>query len=508
MKQSSRTADLSLARPQPVMKRRAFCAAGLSAAAAAFLPFRRASAADLPALTGGGREIVLSSGDVEEFGAGLRGQLLVAGQNGYDEARRIWNGSIDRKPALIARCAGAADVSRAVNFAKAHDLLVAVRGGGHSFSGQSVCDGGLMIDLSRMRGVRVDPDARLARAEPGVLLGELDHETQAFGLATPAGTVSHTGIAGLTLGGGFGRIARKHGLTCDNLVAADVVTADGQLVHASADENPDLLWGLRGGGGNFGIVTSFEYRLHSVGPTMYGGPILYPLTAAAEVLRFFADFALEATDEMYVDAALITGPDGERVLALDTCFSGPLADAERQFAPLRRVSRPLQDLARPTEYVRLQSAADETFRHGIKMYERSGFVRRIEPQLIDDILERLAAGNLPAAQVIFAHQGGAIARVRPEATAFWHRDAQHSLLIQGHWTDEAEREEIIGWARATWDAVESHTNGFYVNTIAEDDPQRRVRGTYGDNYARLVALKNRYDPTNLFRRNANIEPTA
>src|SRR5690606_9397699 len=288
--------------------------------------------------------------------------------------------------------------------------------------------------------------------------------------ATPAGTVSHTGIAGLTLGGGFGRIARKHGLSCDNLVAADVVTADGRLVHASEDENPELLWGLKGGGGNFGIVTSFEYRLHAVDPTMHGGLILYPFAAAGEVLRFFADFALEAPDEMYADAALITAPNGERVLALDTCYCGPLADAERQFEPLRRAARPLQDLAGPTPYVRLQTALDETYRHGIKAYERSGFLRRIEPALADEVIERLAASNLPTAQVIFVHHGGAIARVRPDATAFWHRDAQHSMLIQGHWTDPAQSDEIMGWARTTWAALESHTNGFYVNTIAEDGP--------------------------------------
>jgi FAD/FMN-containing dehydrogenase len=489
------------------MKRRSFCAAALTVAAVSVVPFRRAFSADVPALTGKGAEILLTASDIEDFRASLRGSLLLAGQDGYDEARRIWNGSFDRKPALIARCAGAADVISAASFAKAHDLLVAVRGGGHSLSGQSVCDGGLMIDLSRMRGIRVDPDARRARAEPGVLLGELDRETQAFGLATPAGTISHTGVAGLTLGGGFGRIARKHGLTCDNLVGADVVTADGRLVHASADENPDLLWGLRGGGGNFGIVTSFEYQLHDVDPMMYGGLILYPLSAARDVLNFFADFALEAPDELNADAALISLPDGNRVLAFDICYNGPLANADRALAPLRNVSPPLQDLTKPTPYVQLQSALDEMYHVGIKAYERSGFLRRIEPALVDEILDRLASGNLPATQVIFVQHGGAIARVRPDATAFWRRDPAHSLLVQGHWTDDAQSDAIMGWCRGTWDAVESHTNGFYVNTIAEDDPQRRVRGTYGDNYAKLVALKNKYDPTNLFRRNANIEPT-
>ncbi len=490
------------------MKRRTFCVSTLSMTAVALMPMRRLFAAnpDVPAVSGTGKQIVLAGRDVDDFRASLRGRLLTAGEEGYDQARRIWNGSFDRKPALIARCAGAADVIQAVNFARAHDLLVAVRGGGHSLSGQSVCDGGLMIDLSPMRGVRVDPIARRARAEPGVLLGELDRETQAFGLATPAGTVSHTGIAGLTLGGGYGRIARKHGLSCDNLVAADVVTADGRLVHASDKENADLLWGLRGGGGNFGIVTSFEYRLHAVDPMMYGGAILYPADAARDVLRFFAGYAPEAPDEMYTDAALVTGPDGSRLLALDTCYCGPLATAEKVFAPLRQIRRPLQDTAGPTPYVKLQASGDANTPHGLKIYEKSGFIRRIEPTLIDELMDRLASSKLRTVQAIFVQQGGAIARVKPNATASWHRDPQHSLLLQAIWEDPAQAGSAMEWGRSTWRAVESHTDGFYVNTVSEDDPQARVRSTYGDNYPRLVALKKKYDPSNLFRRNANIDP--
>ena len=397
---------------------------------------------------------------------------------------------------------------RAVSFARDNDVLIAVRGGGHSFSGQSVCDGGLMIDLSRMRGVRVDPGALRARAEPGVLLGELDRETQAFGLATPAGTVSHTGIAGLTLGGGFGRLARKYGLSCDNLVAADVVTADGKLVHVSADENPDLLFGLRGGGGNFGIVTSFEYGLHAVDPMMYGGMVIYPFDAARDVLRMFAELALEASDDFYGDAYLVTGADGARILAIDTCYSGPLRDAETALAPLREVRKPIVDLAKPTPYVALQASLDEEARAGRGRYERAGFLRRIEPALVDQVLERLGEAKHAGTSALFVHHGGAISRVRPGATAFWNRDAQHSLIIQGAWDDPAESESVLAWARSTWAAVESQTNGFYVNNVAEDDPQRRVRGTYGDNYATLVALKKKYDPSNVFRRNANINPAA
>jgi FAD/FMN-containing dehydrogenase len=490
------------------MKRRTFTAAMLSVTAAALLPARRAFAAsaDVPALHASGKQFVLSATDIEDLRASLRGELLTAGQAGYDEARRIWNGAFDRRPAFIVRCKGAADVIQCVNFARSHDLLVAVRGGGHSLSGQSVCDGGLMIDLSRMRGVRVDPDTRRALAEPGVLLGELDRETQAFGLATPAGTVSHTGIAGLTLGGGFGRIARRFGLTCDNLVSAEVVTADGRLVRASLAENADLLWGLRGGGGNFGIVTLFEYQLHPVDPRMYGGSIIFAFEAARDVLHRFSDIAQAASDDFYADAALVSGRDGKRILAIDTCYSGPLANAERVFKPLRSVRKPLQDLAGPSLYVSLQTSGDETNRAGRGNYERSGFLRRIEPLLVDEILERLRSSGLPGAQAIFVHHGGAISRTKPVATAFWHRDAQHSLLVQGAWDDPAGGAPIMEWARKTWAAVESQTNGFYVNTVAADDPKRRIRAAYGENYAKLVALKKKYDPSNLFRRNANIEP--
>lgn len=491
------------------MKRRAFCASALALATSTLTPYQRVLAADsdLPALGGTGKEILLKPSDISDFRASLRGPLLTAADEGYDQARRIWNGAFDRKPALIARCAGAADVIQSVKFARAHGLLVAVRGGGHSLSGQSVCDGGLMIDLSRMRGVRVDTAAKRLRAEPGVLLGELDREAQAFGLATPAGTVSHTGIAGLTLGGGFGRIARKFGLTCDNLHSADVVTADGRLVHASATQNPDLLFGLRGGGGNFGIVTSFEYGLHTVNPQMYGGPIIHSFENARPVLLAFAEAAAQAPDDLNLDAAIAWGPDGRRIVAIDTCYCGPPGSAEKLLAPLRNVRKPVVDLAGPAPYVRLQASQDETFHHGIKAYERSGFIRSIDAALVDDLVGLLDSTDLKTVQFVFAHHGGAISRVKPDASAFWHRDARHSLLVQGHWNSDAESAAVMGWARSAFQKLEGYTNGFYVNTVAEDDPQRRVRLTYGGNYDRLVALKNKYDSTNLFRRNANIAPT-
>lgn len=496
------------------MRRRTFCGASIATLASAALPLGKllaattaATAADTPALTGAGRQIVLRASDIDDLRAGLRGTLLLSGQSGYEQARHIWNGAFDRRPALIARCAGAADVMRAVDFARTHELLTAVRGGGHSLSGQSVCDGGLMIDLSAMRSVRIDPLVRTARVEPGVLLGELDREAQAFGLVTPAGTVSHTGVAGLALGGGYGRLARKYGLTCDNLQAADVVTADGKLLHASEHENADLLWGLRGGGGNFGVVTSFEFRLHPCAAVLLGGPIVFPAAQAREVLRFYADFSHEPPDDVYADAILSSLPDGQRVLVIDTCYAGSIEAGERAFVPLRRLGKPLRDAIAPMPYVTLQRQNDETFAAGRRNYLKAGFLPRIEPELIDTLLGRFESANSPALVGIFAHIGGAAGRVAPTATAFWHRDARSTAVIAAVWSDAAQDEELINLARATFrEAIEPHSRGFYVNLMAADDPQRRVDANYGGNLARLAALKAKHDPGNLFRLNANVAP--
>jgi FAD/FMN-containing dehydrogenase len=470
-----------------------------------------AANASVPALSSSGKQLSLAGTDVDDFGVSLRGQLLMAGQEGYDQARRVWNGSFDRKPALIARCTGAADVAQSVKFALAHDLMLAVRGGGHSFSGQSVCDGGLMIDLSGMRGIRVDSVERSARVEPGVLLGQLDRETQFFGLATPAGTISHTGAAGLTLGGGFGRLGRRFGLACDNLRAADVITANGQYVRTSERENSELLWGLRGGGGNFGVVTSFEYQLHAVQSTMYGGALIFPFDQARDVLRFFAGFAAEAPDELYMDAVLTAVPQIGRIVLFDVCYSGPLNKAETVLEPLREFRKPIVDALGPASYVKLQSANDGQWASGRGYYERSGFVQRIEPALVDAVVDRMASSSLAGVAIVFAHQGGAISRVRPGATAFWNRQAGHTVISHADWDDPKDRattDSHLQWARETWQILQPHTQGFYVNTLAVDDPQQRVRDTYGDNYRRLVRLKDKYDPTNLFRRNANIPPSS
>lgn len=495
------------------MKRRAFVASAVSVGFTSLLTGRwsLASTTDIPAIGRTGKQLVLAGRDVEDFRASLRGQLLTATDDGYEQARRIWNGTFDRRPALIARCVGAADVVAAVNFARAHDVLVAVRAGGHSMSGQSVCDGGLMIDLSPMRAVRVDPVARTARVAGGALLADLDRESQAFALATPAGRVSHTGVAGLTLGGGFGRLTPRHGLSCDNLVAADIITANGEFVRASADEHPELLWGLKGGGGNFGIVTSFEFQLHPVSPMMYGGPIVYPLAKARDVLRFLAEFLDQRPDELFVDTMIGTLPQPGKVVAFSATYSGPLDKAEEVFKPLRQFG-PVMDGARPARYVDLQSATDRADAHGIGFYERSGFLTRVEQDLIDASIDCIEAASLPNVRILLSGDcGGAFSRVPRDATAFWNRDAISALIVQTMWEnprDPAVFEAHRGWARETFERLAPYTKGFYVNTMAADDPQERVRATYGDNYARLLALKRKYDPANMFRRNANIDPGA
>jgi FAD/FMN-containing dehydrogenase len=489
------------------MKRREFCASASAVLTTASVPFQVASAgSDVPAAGVAGKQVVLKPTDIENLRGTLRGQLLTPGQDGYDSARRIWNGAFDKKPALIARCATAADVSQAVKFARAHDLVVAVRGGGHSLSGQSVCNGGLMIDLSPMKSVRVDAKAKRAYAEPGVLLGQFDRATQEHSLATTAGTVSHTGVAGLTLGGGFGRIGRRFGLTCDNVVSADVVTADGQLIKASARDNPDLFWGLRGGGGNFGVVTSFEYQLHDVPPPMVGGLLVFPFANARELIGAFSDFIDGASDEMYCDCAIVTAPDGQRLIVLNPCHSGTTAQAEKELAQLRKIGKPIQDAIGASTYVQLQSALDDNYPHGRGYYIKSGFVHTLSSKVIDAIVSHLEAAPMATGVVNIPHQGGAINRVKPDATAFWHRDANHSVMMIGFWDDPANAAANMQWVKTGWKGVEPLTNGFYVNEVAHDDPANRVEATYVGNYPRLVALKKRYDPTNLFRMNANVSP--
>ena len=493
------------------MKRRTFCAAGLAGVVAAALPHRRASAssADIPAVGLDAKPLVLKGADLDLLRAALRGELITADSPAYESARRLWNPSFERKPALIVRCVGAADVRAAVNFAAARGLLTAVRGGGHSLSGQSGCDGGIVIDVAPMRAVEVDPVAKLARVEAGALLGQLDREALAFGLATPVGTVADTGVAGLTLGGGVGRIARKFGLTCDNLVAAELVTADGNWVRVAESENPDLLWALRGGGGNFGVLTSFTFRLHPVTPMMYGGDLTFPFAGARQRLRGYAEAVADAPDELYVDMAMARGATAADPgwLSFNVCYCGPAAEAERAVSALRKLGKPLSDELGPTPYAKLQGSADLRGISPLGSYGRGGMLYGITPALIDTMVE--AVEGAPSERVILwlQHQGGAVSRVAPQATAYFNRGATHNLGIFTAWKmPQAADEHEVDWVRRSWAKIEPQTRGQYVNLAATDDREARVHAAYGDNYVRLAALKRQYDPANLFRQNANVKP--
>src|SRR6202045_30431 len=462
---------------------------------------------DLRIVTTTGTDAILEEATVQNFAGSLRGPLLRPGEAGYDEARKVWNGMIDRSPALIARCAGTADVMAAGRFAHTPGLLVSVRGGGHNITGNAVCEGGLMIDLSPMKSVRVDAAKRIARAEAGLTWGEYNRETQAFGLASTGGVVSTTGIAGLTLGGGLGWAMGKHGLSCDNLLSADIVTADGQFLTASGEQNPDLFWGLRGGGGNFGIVTSFEYRLHPVGPVL-AGMVLHPMAKAREVLRFYRDYARSCPDEALASSALMTSPEGAPVVAIIVAYIGDLAAGEAAVAPVRKFGSPLLDTIAPTSYVQLNTFFDAAVPYGgVQRYWKSSFLKQLGDDLIEILIERSAKFLSPMSMVLFFHLHGAAARVDRNATAFGLRDDQWDYDVISQWTDPAESARHIQWTRDFWTAVEPFATGEgYVNHLDAEEATR-IRAAYGPGYERLVALKNKYDPTNLFRLNQNIKPT-
>jgi FAD/FMN-containing dehydrogenase len=464
---------------------------------------------DLRVATTTGADAVLEEAAVEEFKAGLRGELLRLGDDGYEEARTVWNAMIDKRPALIARCAGAADVIHSINFARINEFLVAVRGGGHDVAGTAVCDGGLVIDLSRMKGIRVDPTRRTARAEPGLTWGEFDQETQAFGLATTGGFVPTTGIAGLTLGGGLGYLMRRFGLACDNLLSVDIVTAEGQLLTASETQNEDLFWGVRGGGGNFGIVTSFEYELHPVGPMVLGGLILHPLDRAKEVAQLYREFTSTSPDELTSHLAWVTSPDGQPVVAFMICYSGPIDEGEEVIRPLREFGPPAADMAGPTPYTAVQALAGDLYPHGRWNYWKSNFLQELSDEAMDTIIEQFSAVPSPFSAVGLEHLGGGVSRVGEDETAFGDRSAHYSLIITSEWVDPAETEKNVEWARDFWEAMQPFTrDAVYVNYMDIRDEANRIKAAYGaEKYERLVALKNKYDPTNLFRLNKNIQPT-
>ena len=470
---------------------------------------------DLGVITSRGGETVLREAALKEFKASLRGALIVPEDDGYDDARTVWNGMIDKRPGLIVGCAGVADVISAVRFAREHELLVSVRGGGHNVAGSALCDGGMVIDLSRMRGVHVDPVQRTARAEPGVTLADLDHETQAFGFAVPAGIVSTTGIAGLTLGGGFGWLTRKHGLTCDNLLSADVVTADGQMVTASQEENADLFWGIRGGGGNFGIVTSFEYRMQAVGPTVLAGLVVHPMAKAPELLRFFRDFVADAPDELTAIPVLRLAPPapflpehvhGKPIAAVFVCYSGPVEEGERVLRPLREFGPPLAEVIAPKPFTAHQAMLDPMQPPGRSYYWKSDDLPGLSDGAIDTVAANSEAITSPHTIVALFQLGGATSRVAEDATAYSHRSAEYALNCNASWVD-GEPERHILWARDFSSAMQPFSSGVYVNFLG-DEGEERARAAYGgEKYDRLVALKNRYDHTNFFRVNQNIKPT-
>ena len=457
----------------------------------------------------------LEEATIDALRSGLRGPLLRQDDEGYDDARAIWNGMIDKRPGLIAQCTGVADVMTAVRFAREHDVRVAVKGGGHNVAGTALCDGGLVIDFSEMKGVHVDPAGRTARVEPGARLGDVDHETQAFGLAVSAGIVTTTGVAGLTLGGGFGWLSPKLGLTCDNLISADIVTADGELVVASEEENADLFWGIRGGGGNFGVVTSFDYTLHPVGPIVLAGAVVHPMADAEQLLRYHRDFVAEAPRELCTIFALRRAPPvpflppelhGKPIAVFFVCYQGPIDEGERVLKDLRRFGDPLADVVMPKPFNAHQSMLDAVQPPGRNYYWKSEDLPELTDGTIDVIVEHCNAITSPHTIVPIFQLGGAVADVDENATAYSHRRAAYALNCNASWED-GEPMAHVQWARDFSEALQPHSMGVYVNFMG-DEGEDRTRAAYGpEKYTKLVELKDKYDPTNFFRVNQNIKPS-
>jgi FAD/FMN-containing dehydrogenase len=460
---------------------------------------------------------VLDDTAVERFRGRFAGQVITPRDDGYEQARRVWNASIDRRPALIARCAGVADVVAAVRFARAHDLLVAVRGGGHNVAGNGTCDGGMVIDLSPMKGVRVDPARRRVWAQAGLVWRELDRETQQFGLAVTGGLVSSTGIAGFTLGGGIGWLQRKHGLAIDNLVAADLVTADGEVLHAAADDHPDLLWGLRGGGGNFGVVTAFEFDLHPVGPEVVAGLVFHPGEDLPQVAGCFRDFMGQAPDEVTLTLVHRLAPPapflppevhGRPVVAIAGMHAGPPERAERDLAELKGFGRPIVDLIERRPYTQFQTMLDASWLPGFQNYWKAEYLAGLPDPAMPVLADGLARVTSPLSDFKIGALGGAVARVGEDDSAYRHRRAPFVLNINARWERPDDADPHVAWARGLWAALHPWSaGGVYVNFMGEEG-QDRVRAAYGERtYRRLVALKDRYDPDNFFRMNQNIRPT-
>jgi FAD/FMN-containing dehydrogenase len=463
--------------------------------------------ADMKATGLDGTAIRLPAADIETFAENLAGELLASGHPDYDAARRIWNAMVDKKPALIARCRDAADVEASVNFAREHNLLLSVRGGGHNVAGNALCDGGLTIDLSFMTAVEVDPENKLAIVEGGATWRDYDAATQAHGLASTGGLISTTGVGGLTLGGGIGWLKSVCGLACDNLVAVDLVTADGNLRHVTATSEPDLFWALRGGGGNFGVATAFTFALHEVGPSITGGLIIHPFEAAREMLAFYREFVDNGVpDTLSTTAALLHSPDGNPVVAMGGAHFGSAAEAD--FEAMRAFGSPLADGIGPMDYTALQQMLDGGFPYGSQNYWKGGTLPALVPEAVDVLIEHYAKVPSSGTAVVLEQFGGAMSRVPEDASAFAHRDMLFGLLILGIWPDAADNDANIAWVRGLHDALAPYSGGgVYVNYLDREEGEARIRAAYGEaKYARLAQLKTRYDPANLFRLNQNIPP--
>lgn len=446
-----------------------------------------------------------------QFAEKFTGTLLRPGNEGYEEARKVHNGMINKHPAVIARCFGVADVITAVNFARDNNLEISVRSGGHNVAGRAVCDDGMMIDLAGQKGIYVDAHNRTARAQAGLTWGEFNRETQVYGLATTGGVVSTTGIAGLTLGGGIGYLMGKYGLTIDNLLSADVVTAGGQILHASPNEHEELFWGLRGGGGNFGIVTSFEYQLHPIGTDVIGGLIAFPFNSARDSLRFFRDFTYSLPDELTVIAGLVFAPDGSgaRLVAMIPCYCGQPEAGRKAVNPLKQFGAPVVDTIGSISYENLNSMLDAANPRGALNYWKSNFLRELSNEAIDTLIEQFSRCPSQMSGLFLERFHGAATRVEPTATAFAHRSPGYNLAIVSQWTNQEDSDANIKWAREVYDAMEPYyTSGVYVNYLDDDDTSSHIQSAYGQNFERLQAVKDLYDPENIFHLNQNVAPSS
>lgn len=491
------------------MDRRKFCKTTLAASVAASLPVLTACGEKAPVATTAntsikavsleGTEIELEKAAIKELGDAMTGPVMLSGHPDYDGARTIWNGMHDKRPALVARCLSSEDVSHAVTFARERNLLTAVRGGGHSWPGKSICDDGLMIDLSQLTDVSVDAEAQRATAGGGALLGHLDQAALPHGLVTTAGVVSHTGVGGFTLGGGFGRLNRKYGLAIDNVLSAEIITADGQIRTASKDKNPDLYWAIRGGGGNFGVVTKFEFQMHAFNRNVLSGSIVWPYEQARDVLEFYAEWSEGLSDDIYVGPTTATTPDGVRVIMMDVVYNGDPAAGEKELAPLRKIGTPIADGVIAQDYTVLQTNNDAAFGHGVRSYAKNGMVKEWTQGLVDAMVEN----DDPRIFIANHVAGGAVKRVGELDTAFPHRNAEIMIVILAGWMDVAQDEGLIAACRDYHKAIEPHLGGYYANI---DYDHTAARGNYGPAYERLSNIKGEYDPGNLFRLNSNIAP--